>query len=203
MLEDDPYGALRFSGDALPSLGTFPGARDCLYLGTSSKILAPGLRVAWLHVPDRSLRDKITTAKQAADLHTSSFTQRLVHHYVSQPGVLAAHVETLRSVYARRRDVMLAALARHLPDNCSWTHPEGGLFLWVTLPAPIDTTELLHVAAREKIAFVPGAPFWVGEPVRNTLRLNFSNATEARIEEGIARFGSVVRRALDTASPTR
>ncbi len=196
VLEDDPYGALRFSGNALPALGTFPGARDCLYLGTSSKILAPGLRVAWLYVPDRSLRDKITTAKQAADLHTSSFTQRLVHHYVSQPGVLAAHVETLRSVYARRRDVMLAALARHLPDTCSWTRPEGGLFLWVTLPAGIDTTELLHMAAREKIAFVPGAPFWVGEPVRNTLRLNFSNATEARIEEGIARFGKVLRARL-------
>jgi len=196
ILEDDPYGALRFSGEAPPALGTFPGARDCNYLGTSSKILAPGLRVAWLVVPDRSLRDKITTAKQAADLHTSSFTQRIVHHYVSQPGVLAAHVETLRSVYARRRDVMLSALSRHLPAGCSWTRPDGGLFLWVTLPATIDTTELLRVAAREKIAFVPGAPFWVGEPVRNTLRLNFSNATEARIEEGIARLGAVIRGAI-------
>lgn len=193
VLEDDPYGALRFSGEALPALATFPGARDCLYLGTSSKILAPGLRVAWLVVTDRGLREKITTAKQAADLHTSSFTQRIVLHYVSQPGVLDAHVETLRAVYRRRRDVMLAALARELPAGCTWTHPEGGLFLWVTLPAAIDTTALLHVAAREKIAFVPGAPFWVGEPVRNTLRLNFSNATEARIDEGIARLGRVLK----------
>ncbi len=193
ILEDDPYGALRFSGEALPALATFPGARDCLYLGTSSKILAPGLRVAWLVATDPALREKLTAAKQAADLHTSSFTQRLVHHYVSQPGVLEAHVATLCSVYARRRDVMLAALARELPAGCMWTRPAGGLFLWVTLPAHFDTTELLAIAAREKIAFVPGAPFWVGEPVRNTLRLNFSNATEARINEGLARLGRVVR----------
>lgn len=193
VLEDDPYGALRFSGEAVPALATFPGARDCVYLGTSSKILAPGLRVAWLVVTDRALREKLTAAKQASDLHTSSFAQRLVHHCVSQPGVLDAHVATLCSIYARRRDVMLAALARELPAGCTWTRPSGGLFLWVTLPAHFDTTELLAVAAREKIAFVPGAPFWVGEPVRNTLRLNFSNATEARIDEGIARLGRVVR----------
>jgi 2-aminoadipate transaminase len=193
VLEDDPYGALRFSGEALPALATFPGARDCLYLGTSSKILAPGLRVAWLVVTDRALREKLTAAKQAADLHTSSFTQRLVHHYVSQPGVLDAHVATLCSVYAARRDVMLAALTRELPSGCTWTTPSGGLFLWVTLPAHIDTTELLAIAAREKIAFVPGAPFWVGEPVRNTLRLNFSNASESRINEGLARLGHVLR----------
>lgn len=196
VLEDDPYGALRFSGDALPALGTFPGARDCLYLGTSSKILAPGLRVAWLVVPDRGLREKIITAKQAADLHTSSFTQRIVHHYVSQPGMLEAHVSTLRAVYARRREVMLAALDRHLPAGCSWTRPDGGLFLWVTVSAVIDTTELLRTAAREKIAFVPGAPFWVGEPVHNTLRLNFSNATETAIKEGVSRLGGVIRNAL-------
>lgn len=193
VLEDDPYGALRFSGDALPALATFSGARDCLYLGTSSKILAPGLRVAWLVVTDRALREKLTAAKQAADLHTSSFTQRLVHHYVSQPGALDSHVATLRGVYARRREVMLAALERHLPEGCSWTRPAGGLFLWVTLPALIDTSELLPVAAREKIAFVPGAPFWVGEPVRNTLRLNFSNASESATREGIARLGRVLR----------
>ncbi|TSJ79758.1 PLP-dependent aminotransferase family protein [Rariglobus hedericola] len=196
VLEDDPYGALRFSGEAQPALGTFPGARDCLYLGTSSKILAPGLRVAWLAVTDAGLREKITSAKQAADLQTSSFTQRLVHHYVSQPGALSAHVETLRSVYARRRDLMLAALERELPAGCTWTKPDGGLFLWVTLPASIDTTALLQIAAREKIAFVPGAPFWVGEPVRNTLRLNFSNSTEERIETGMARLGAVIRAAL-------
>lgn len=198
VLEDDPYGALRFSGEALPALGAFPGARDCLYLGSSSKILAPGLRVAWLVVKDRALREKLSAAKQAADLHTSSFTQRIVHHYVSQPGALARHVATLCDVYRRRRDIMLSALARELPAGSTWTRPDGGLFLWVTLPLGIDTTELLRAAVREKIAFVPGAPFWVGEPVRNTLRLNFSNASEPAINEGIARLGALLRAALPT-----
>ena len=196
ILEDDPYGGLRFSGDALPALGAFPGANGYIYLGTSSKILAPGMRVAWLVASDRGLREKLVAAKQAADLHTSCFTQRIVEHYVRQPGVLAAHVKTLCSVYGHRRDVMLNALERHFPAGCSWTRPSGGLFLWATLPDKIDTTALLQIAAREKIAFVPGAPFWVGEGVKNTLRLNFSNATEARIEEGMARLGTVIRNAL-------
>lgn len=196
IIEDDPYGALRFSGEALPALGAFPGARDCVYLGTSSKILAPGMRVAWLISPNSALRDKLVAAKQAADLHTSTFTQRIVHHYVSQPGVLATHVETLRGVYRLRRDVMLAALKRELPAGCEWTQPDGGLFLWARLPEKIDTTPLLAVAAAQKIAFVPGAPFWVGEGVKNTMRLNFSNASEAGIETGIARLGAVIRGAL-------
>lgn len=193
VVEDDPYGALRFCGDALPALAAFPGARDCVYLGTSSKILAPGLRVAWIVAKDRALREKLVAAKQAADLHTSSFNQRLVHHYVSRPGALESHVSTLRAVYARRREVMLAALARELPEGCSWTRPDGGLFLWVTLPQHMDATALFHAAAREKVAFVPGEPFWVGEPARNTLRLNFSNASESAIREGVARLGKVVR----------
>src|SRR5690606_30492952 len=143
VLEDDPYGALRFSGESRPALGAFAGARDCLYLGSSSKVLAPGLRVAWLVIKDRALREKLCAAKQAADLHTSSFTQRIVHHYVTRPGALDAHIATLRDVYRRRRDVMLAALAREFPAGSSWTRPDGGLFLWVTLPEHIDATDLL------------------------------------------------------------
>lgn len=196
VLEDDPYGALRFHGDALPALAALPGARDCLYLGTSSKILAPGMRVAWLVVKDPALREKIVSAKQASDLHTSSFTQRVVHHFVSQPGALESHVATLRAVYARRRETMLAALARELPAGCTWTRPDGGLFLWVTLPPRIDATELLREASARDVAFVPGAPFWVGEPARNTLRLNFSNASESAIREGVARLGSVIDASL-------
>lgn len=193
VIEDDPYGALRFCGDALPSLSSLPEARDCVYLGTSSKILAPGLRVAWIVAKDRALREKLVAAKQAADLHTSTFAQRLVHHYVSRPGALESHVSTLRAVYARRREVMLSALDRALPEGCTWTRPDGGLFLWVTLPRHMDATELFHAAAREKVAFVPGEPFWVGEPARNTLRLNFSNASESAIREGVARLGKAVR----------
>ncbi len=196
VIEDDPYGRLRFSGESVSALGTFPDARRWLYLGTSSKIMTPGLRVAWLVAPDREVYEKLVAAKQAADLHTSAFTQRLVWRYVREPGVVTAHVATLCSVYGRRRDVMLDALARHLPAGCTWTKPDGGLFLWVTLPESIDTLELLKAAAQQKVAFVPGAPFWVDSPVKNTMRLNFSNATEARIEEGIARLGTVIRATL-------
>ncbi|HTJ79221.1 MAG TPA: PLP-dependent aminotransferase family protein [Rariglobus sp.] len=196
VVEDDPYGRLRFSGESVPALGTFPGACHWIYLGTSSKILTPGLRVAWLVAPDREVYEKLVAAKQAADLHTSAFTQRLVWRTVREPGLLNAHIATLCAVYGRRRDVMLDALKRHLPAGCTWTKPDGGLFLWATLPESIDTLELLKAAAREKVAFVPGAPFWVDSPVKNTMRLNFSNATEARIEEGMSRLGAVIRAAL-------
>ncbi len=189
IVEDDPYGDLRYSGDDVPALAARPEARDWLYLGTSSKILAPGLRVAWMVAPDPKLRERLVTAKQATDLHTSSFTQRLACGFLSRPGALAAHLARLRHAYAGRRDAMLAALPRHLPPGCAWSRPDGGLFLWVRMPEQIDTAELLRICSAEKIAFVPGAPFWVGRPVTNTLRLNFSNASEERIAEGIARLG--------------
>lgn len=194
ILEDDPYGRLRFGGEESPALCALPEAGPRIYLGSTSKVLAPGLRVAWLHTPDEELRAKLAVAKQAADLHTSSFTQRLVTHYVSQPGVFAAHVARLCEVYGRRRDLMLAALARELPAGITWTKPDGGLFLWATLPEGWNATEIFAEAAAAKVAFVPGDSFWVGEPRRNTLRLNFSNASEAMIETGVARLGGILRR---------
>jgi 2-aminoadipate transaminase len=196
VIEDDPYGRLRYTGTAQPALGALPGAADWVYLGTSSKIMAPGLRVAWLVAPDRGLYDKLVAAKQAADLHTSIFTQQLVWRYVRQPGVLDAHIGQLCTAYRSRRDVMLDALARHLPDGCTWTRPEGGMFLWVRLPESFDTLELLRAAAARKVAFVPGESFWVGTPVRHTLRLNFSHATEARIGEGVHRLGEIIKAAM-------
>jgi 2-aminoadipate transaminase len=193
VIEDDPYGQLRYSGAPAPALSALPGGHGRIYLGTLSKILAPGLRLAWLIAPDRALYDQLVTAKQAADLHTSSFTQRLAWRYLCQPGALSAHLATLRQTYGRRRDAMLRALERHLPAGCRWTRPDGGLFLWVDMPPAIDTTVLLAEAMAQKVAFVPGEPFWVGRTVRNTLRLNFSNATEERIEEGVRRLGEVIR----------
>jgi 2-aminoadipate transaminase len=115
---------------------------------------------------------------------------------VREAGALDAHLARLRSAYASRRDAMLAALERCLPPGCTWTRPEGGLFLWVRLPETIDATALLAAAMAEKVAFVPGAPFWIGSPVRSTLRLNFSNASEAKIAQGIARLGRVVTSAI-------
>ncbi len=192
IVEDDPYGCLRYNGDASPALSALPGSHDWIYLGTASKIFAPGLRVAWLVASSRRVQEKLVAAKQAADLHTSTFTQRLVWECVRGPGVLAAHIARLRAVYAERRDAMLAALAPHLPDGSTWTRPDGGLFLWVTLPEKFDALKLLARCLEQRVAFVPGEPFWVGPPKKNTLRLNFSNATATRIEEGIARLGRVI-----------
>ena len=201
VLEDDPYGQLRYSGTACPALAALPGTRGCLYLGTASKIIAPGLRVAWAVVPDRAMYQKLVVAKQSSDLHTSSFGQRMVERYVREPGVLDAHVASVCTAYARRRNAMLAALEAGLPPGCTWTRPDGGLFLWVRLPEPIDATQLLIAAMAEKVAFVPGEPFWIGPPVRSTLRLNFSNASEAKIAEGIARLGRVVTSAIERPGP--
>jgi 2-aminoadipate transaminase len=189
ILEDDPYGRLRYSGADLPALSAIGPARDCLYLGTSSKILAPGMRVAWLVARDPRLYGCLVAAKQAADLHTSSLTQRLVWSFLRRPGALESHVNVLRAVYSERLKAMSGALRRHMPEGCRWTEPEGGLFLWVRLPEGVDAASLLVTCLEQKVAFVPGEHFWTGTPVRNTLRLNFSNASEERIEEGIRRLG--------------
>jgi 2-aminoadipate transaminase len=196
VVEDDPYGRLRFAGQPTPALVADGAVPAWVYLGTTSKVLAPGMRVAWTVVSDTALRDKLVAAKQAADLHTSTFTQRIVCELVRQPGWLDRHIAELCTVYGQRRDLMVRELEHHLPSGCRWTRPEGGLFLWVTLPEALDATELLQRAARERVAFVPGEPFWVGEPHRNTLRLNFRNANENQITTGIARLGVVVKNAM-------
>lgn len=194
VVEDNPYGELRFSGTSVTAMSAINAGQTSIYLGTFSKILAPGLRVAWLVAPDRTFFERIVTAKQATDLHTSTFNQRIIWETVRHDGMLSAHVARLRAVYGRRRTHMLSALRRLFPGDCTWTTPEGGLFLWVTAPARVDTVALLPQALAQKVAFVPGAPFWVDSPVKNTLRLNFSNASEDNIEHGIARLGAVVAR---------
>jgi 2-aminoadipate transaminase len=193
ILEDDPYCSLRYEGDRMPALAASPGARDCLYLGTASKVLAPGLRVAWIAAPDRGVYERLVRAKQACDLHTASFNQRMVANYVRRPGVLAAHIARLCRIYGERRQAMLGALARELPPGSAWTHPRGGLFVWVRLPDTIDTETLLPEALRRRVAFVPGASFWTNGDVRSTLRLNFSNASPARIETGVRRLAEAIR----------
>ncbi|MGN6725519.1 MAG: PLP-dependent aminotransferase family protein [Tepidisphaeraceae bacterium] len=196
ILEDDPYGPLRYAGEPVPALASLPEAGQVMYLGTSSKILAPGLRVAWLVTPGAAIREKIIPLKQAADLHTSGFTQRVVHRYVSEPAQLSEHLSRLRQAYGERREAMLAALSREMPAGCTWTKPQGGLFLWMRVPDAIDTLALLHAAMRERVAFVPGASFWVSREDRRTMRLNFSHPSVERIHEGVARLGGVIREAL-------
>ncbi len=152
--------------------------------------MVPGMRVAWLVIPDARMYEKVVTVKQAADLHTSTFTQRVVHAFAARPGAVEAHVANMIPVYRKRRDAMLEALDERMPPGWTWTRPEGGLFLWVRAPESIDTTVLLERALERNVAFVPGAPFWVNRDVRNTLRLNFSNADETRIREGVERVAA-------------
>jgi 2-aminoadipate transaminase len=212
IVEDDPYGQLRFSGEHLPPVVVLDSRCDgrdsepcyrgnVIYLSTFSKIMAPGLRLAWVIAPPEVIR-KMVQAKQGMDLHTSTFTQ-MVAYEVGREGFLDVHVRRVRQVYRERRDVMLSAMEEHFPSWVSWTHPSGGLFLWVTLPEGMDSAELLKTAIGEKVAFVPGGPFHPCGGGENTMRLNFSNATPDKIREGIARLGRVLRTCRQGVLPER
>jgi 2-aminoadipate transaminase len=198
ILEDDPYGRLRYSGEVLPSLASLADGHGVIYTGTASKIVAPGMRVAWLVLPEHALHDKVVMAKQAADLHTSTFTQRALHAYAKRPGAVDGHVAKMVPVYRARRDAMVAAIRADLPPEWTFAYPDGGLFLWMRAPEGIDTAELLKRALDHHVAFVPGAPFWVNRDVRNTLRLSFSNSPEAKIVDGVARLGLTIAETLAT-----
>jgi 2-aminoadipate transaminase len=207
IVEDDPYGQLRYEGEHVPPLvqidaewhgcatGDCEFTGDVLYLSTLSKTLAPGLRVAWVVAPE-SVTSRLVQMKQGADLHSSTFSQ-MVAYEVAKDGFLDRHVRTIRDLYRRRRDAMLDALARHLPPEARWTKPQGGLFLWLTLPEGFDSTELLKEAlGKERVAFVPGASFFPRGGGERTCRLNFSYMGEDMIDEGIRRLGAVVKRKL-------
>jgi 2-aminoadipate transaminase len=206
IVEDDPYGQLRYEGEHLPPIVKLDaelhncanGERDftgnVVYLSTLSKTLAPGLRVAWIVAPE-SVIQRLVQMKQGVDLHTSTFTQ-MVAYEVAKGGFLDRHVRTIRKVYGERRNAMLDALARHCPEEVRWTKPQGGLFLWVTLPPGFDSAELLKDALAEKVAFVPGASFYAAGGGERTLRLNFSYCTPEKIDEGIRRLGGVIKRRM-------
>jgi 2-aminoadipate transaminase len=207
IVEDDPYGQLRYEGEHLPPLvqldaeyhragrGDREFTGDVLYLSTLSKTLAPGLRVAWVVAPE-SVTSRLVQMKQGADLHSSTFCQ-MVAYEVAKDGFLDRHVKTIREVYGQRLKAMLAAFERHFPEGVRWTRPQGGLFLWVTLPEDFDSAELLKEAlGQERVAFVPGAAFFPRGGGERTCRLNFSYMGEDMIEEGIRRLGSVIKRRL-------
>jgi 2-aminoadipate transaminase len=197
VLEDNPYGLLRYEGEALPTLRSLEvpaGSTDdndfVIYAGTMSKILSPGLRVGWLVAP-RPLLAKLILGKQSSDLCSSTLTQHFVAAYFATAD-WRGYVHQLREIYHRRRDVILDALAEHLPAAASWTHPLGGLFIWVTLPDYIDTTDLLARALAEKVAFVPGEAAFADGRGRHSLRLNFSGEADDDIREGVRRIGKIV-----------
>jgi 2-aminoadipate transaminase len=191
VLEDNPYGLLRYEGDPVPTLRSIDGGEFVIYLGTFSKILSPGIRLGWTVAP-RPVLEKMNIGKQAADLCSSSMTQHFVAAYFEEDR-WRDYVRSLGEIYRRRRDTMLDALAEHFPREANWTHPTGGLFIWATLPDYIDTTDLLARALSENVAFVPGRAAYLDGRGGSSMRLNFSGVNEDDIREGVRRIGKVVR----------
>jgi 2-aminoadipate transaminase len=194
VVEDDPYGALRYAGTAIPPVKSLDTEGLVVYHSTISKTIAPGLRIGWV-VAGEEIRRKLTIAKQAADLHTSSLDQRIVHRYLTDFDN-NAHVERIRQSYGERFSIMDAALRATMPEGYTWTHPEGGMFLWVTCPEGTDTSELMLKALERKVLFVPGRDFFPDASGHRYMRLNFSNATPEKIREGIGRLAEVCKGAM-------
>lgn len=206
IVEDDPYRELRFEGEHLPRIFDLDGQRrasasdyagDVIYINTFSKVLAPGLRVGWI-VADAELISKLTQAKQGTDLHTAMLSQMLAYE-LARSGFIKQHLPTIIHAYRERRDAMLAALAEYFPQGVRWTRPQGGMFLWVTLPAGINTGEALRAAIEQKVAFVPGTSFHPAGGGSHTMRLNFSNARPEMIYEGVARLSKVLQPYLESS----
>jgi 2-aminoadipate transaminase len=192
IVEDDPYGELRFGGDHLPALASFHTSGTIIYCGTGSKIMAPGMRIAWLATHDPEVREKLVLAKQGADLQSGTLAQYVFAQYVSRREEFKKHVATIVRVYGERRDVMIAALKEHMPARVHFSNPEGGMFLWATVDG-VDTTELLKASAEQKVVFVPGLDFYPHHDNTTGMRLNFSNAGEENIRQGIKRLATVIK----------
>jgi 2-aminoadipate transaminase len=195
VLEDNPYGLLRYEGSPLPTLRALDGGEFVIYAGTFSKILSPGVRLGWTAAP-APVMQKMNVGKQGTDLCSSSMSQYFVSAYF-ESGPWEDYVRSLIEIYRRRRDVMLDSLAEHFPREAEWTHPQGGLFIWATLPSYIDTTDLLARALEDHVAFVPGRAAFMDGRGGSSMRLNFSGVDEDAIREGIRRLGEVVREQVD------
>ena len=195
VVEDSPYGLLRFSGEPLPPLYQLDGGDFVIYIGTLSKILSPGIRLGWAVAPPPVMA-KIVLGKQASDLCTSTLTQYFVREYFAE-GRWQDYIASLVDIYRTRRDTMLAALRDHFPAEATWTEPAGGMFIWATLPEYIDTSDLLARALRDDVAFVPGQAAYVDERGKSSMRLNFSGVDEREIEEGVRRIGKVVAEQME------
>jgi 2-aminoadipate transaminase len=191
VVEDDPYGKLRYRGADVPPVKHWDTAGRVLYVSTFSKTIAPGLRLGWVVAP-AAVFSPLLVLKQAADLHTSSFDQRVAHEYLTNNDQ-AAQLARVRTAYGERFAVLDAALRSELPAGYHWTQPEGGMFLWVTGPAELDALELLQRAIERQVVFVPGRDFFPADGGRNHFRLNFSNSPPERIREGVRRLGALCR----------
>jgi 2-aminoadipate transaminase len=195
IIEDDPYGELRYEGSALPTLKSLDTDGLVIYLGTFSKILAPGFRLGWI-LASPEVMETLMHGKQPSDLHTG-MAQQMATYEVAKGGFVDQHVERIKDFYRERRDVMLRSIGEHFPADAHYTRPAGGLFVWAELPRHIDTRELLLDAIEEKVAFVPGQGFHADGSGTNTMRLNFSNVPPDQLQEGIRRLGHAIQRRLD------
>lgn len=191
VLEDDPYGKLQYRGVEIPPVKHWDESGCVIYASTFSKTIAPGLRLGWVAAA-AEIFSRLLILKQASDLHTSSFDQRVAHAFLTGNDQ-SIHLGRIRNAYGERFDVMDAALKAEMPPGFSWTRPEGGMFLWLTGPAELDGLKLLETAIKHQVAFVPGRDFFPADAGSNYLRLNFSNSTPDRIREGVRRLGALCR----------
>jgi 2-aminoadipate transaminase len=189
LIEDDPYGSLSYKGEPLPKMVAM-NPDGVIYMGSFSKVLTPGIRLGYVVAP-LPLARRLELAKQAADLHTSQLTQMVVHEVIKD-GFLDQHIPKIRALYGDQCQVMLDAMAQHFPAGVEWTKPEGGMFIWVTLPQHINAMQLLDEAIAQKVAFVPGSPFYANDPATNTLRLSFVTVPPERIRHGIEILGKLI-----------
>ncbi len=194
VVEDDPYGELRFEGESLPYIGG-TNLPHGVVMGSFSKTVTPGFRMGYLLTKDHELLRNVSIAKEAADLHTNVFSQYVVYDYLTHNS-LDEHLVKIRDLYGAQARAMVEAMAEYFPADVSYTVPEGGMFLWVTLPESVDTMELFDKALARNVAFVPGAPFYAEPGSRSTMRLNFTNADEDTIRDGIRRLAECIREEL-------
>jgi len=192
LVEDDPYGEIRFMGEHLPSIKNF--LNESVFLGSFSKMISPGIRLGWI-IAQEEFMEKLVTAKQASDLHSNYLAQRIVYRYLTEYNV-EKQLNKIREMYRRQRDLMIAMIKEYFPSGVRYTEPEGGMFLWVTLPNGLSAMDLFDVAIKENVTFVPGEAFYANGGEKNTLRLNFSNSDEGKIEEGMRRLGKATGKLL-------
>ncbi|PWT33024.1 aminotransferase [Limosilactobacillus reuteri] len=195
VLEDNPYGEIRFAGQHVPAVKSFDKSGHVFYMSTFSKTLAPGFRLGWL-VADKAVVNKLTVLKQSADLHTDNLAQFAVAQFFADNDV-DAHVKEISALYGKRKDLMLEGIKKYFPEGVKYTDPEGGMFLWVEVPGVDDTVELFKECLKHDVAFVPGDPFFAGEVQPGAFRLNYSNMKEDQIEVGLKRLGAALTAAVN------
>lgn len=192
-IEDDPYGELRFIGDKVPSMKKYMD-ENVILLGSFSKIVSPGMRMGWIHA-SKEIMEKLIIAKQGSDLQSNYFSQRVVYEYLKENNI-ETHIEKITDLYKKQRDCMVNSIEKYFPKEVTTTKPEGGMFVWVTLPEKYSSMDLFNIVIKKNVAFVPGDPFYIGKTGTNAFRLNYTNSDEERIEEGIRRLAEGIKELL-------